>query len=25
MTKDPATDSGLNVRLVAAFAGWKGI
>ncbi|MCL8054500.1 hypothetical protein M8833_34720, partial [Pseudomonas aeruginosa] len=24
MTKDPATDSGLNVRLVAAFAGWKG-
>ncbi|MDU2875424.1 MAG: hypothetical protein E7B98_29530, partial [Pseudomonas aeruginosa] len=21
MTKDPATDSGLNVRLVAAFAG----
>ncbi len=25
MTKDPATDSGVNVRLVAAFAGWKGI
>lgn len=25
MTKDPATNSGVNVRLVAAFAGWKGI
>ena len=25
MTQDPGTDSGLNVRLVAAFAGWKGI
>ncbi|HBN9741858.1 hypothetical protein ACV33P_01355 [Pseudomonas aeruginosa] len=25
MTKDPATNSGVNVRLVAAFAGWKGV